>query len=170
MDEAQGIQVLRQRHRDGLSVSFTGTRVGMNEPQWETLNDLFPKLFDRDGLNYWHNGDCVGADEQAHTMVWSLKRVRGYTIVTHGYPALVSGKFRAGSAFDRVHTAMPPLVRDLLMVDAAHVTVATPRLMKEERRSGTWASIRYARKTHTPLFIVWPDGRIQVEIEEGLFD
>jgi hypothetical protein len=53
---------------------------------------------------------------------------------------------------------LPPLDRNKMMVDDCEALIATPRLMVEELRSGTWSTIRYARKCRKPVHIVWPDG------------
>jgi hypothetical protein len=58
---------------------------------------------------------------------------------------------------------LPHLKRNGHIVDASHVMIACPRLMHEELRSGTWMTIRYARRADKPLAIVWPDGSITQE-------
>lgn len=59
---------------------------------------------------------------------------------------------------DVVHEPRPPLERNRDVVDASDVLLACPGGMAEEQRSGTWATIRYARKAGKPVVIVWPDG------------
>ena len=44
---------------------------------------------------------------------------------------------------------------------------ATPGGFKEELRSGTWACVRYARKADRPVHIVWPDGKVNAERQDG---
>ncbi len=39
--------------------------------------------------------------------------------------------------------------------------VAAPKSFAEELRSGTWATVRYARKQKKPVVIVFPDGSVQ---------
>lgn len=36
--------------------------------------------------------------------------------------------------------------------------IATPKGFQEERRSGTWATVRYALKARKPVTVIWPDG------------
>jgi hypothetical protein len=45
---------------------------------------------------------------------------------------------------------------------AAAMLAACPK-GPEERRSGTWATVRYARKTGKPVVIFWPDGTVTEE-------
>jgi hypothetical protein len=41
--------------------------------------------------------------------------------------------------------------------------VACPRTDQEQRRSGTWATVRYARKVGKPVLIIGRDGKIKLE-------
>jgi hypothetical protein len=43
-------------------------------------------------------------------------------------------------------------------VDATGWLLAAPRTKTEEQRSGTWATIRYARKLGRQVCLLWPDG------------
>jgi hypothetical protein len=56
---------------------------------------------------------------------------------------------------DVVHDPRPPLERNLLMVDRAQLLLAAPRSSVEERRSGTWATIRYARRVGVPVELIF---------------
>ncbi|KKM09958.1 hypothetical protein LCGC14_1722330, partial [marine sediment metagenome] len=48
-----------------------------------------------------------------------------------------------------------PLARNKLMVARADFLIATPKTMKEVMRgSGTWATIRYARKADIPILLL----------------
>ncbi len=40
---------------------------------------------------------------------------------------------------------------------------ACPRSAEEETRSGTWPTVRYARKQGKPVYLVLPDGEVRVE-------
>lgn len=33
----------------------------------------------------------------------------------------------------------------------------------EHLRSGTWMTVRFARKIRLPIYIIWPDGRVRYE-------
>lgn len=46
------------------------------------------------------------------------------------------------------------------IVDATEWLIATPKKF-EEIRSGTWATVRYAKKVKKPVTIIWPDGSIE---------
>jgi hypothetical protein len=56
--------------------------------------------------------------------------------------------------------AKPYLVRNHEIVDDSQVLIAAPKEFTEQLRSGTWATIRYARKIGRTVRIVFPDGSI----------
>lgn len=45
-----------------------------------------------------------------------------------------------------IYTGLPPLLRNHVILDHTDHLEAFPKTSKEERRSGTWATIRYARQ------------------------
>lgn len=55
------------------------------------------------------------------------------------------------------------LARNHDIVDAAGLLIAAPSGPAEKRRSGTWATVRHARKQGTRIWIVLPSGEIAVE-------
>lgn len=139
-------------------VAFTGTQAGWTPQQSRVFREVFTAL-----APYWfHHGDCIGADAQAHDAVSII--ASSTCIYTH--PCNIFGKraFRMGVA---CAAPLPPLDRNRVMIDHVEGSlqigdggglIATPRLMVEELRSGTWATIRYARKRKVPVHIIWPDG------------
>jgi len=56
-----------------------------------------------------------------------------------------------------------PLERNSDIVADSDLLLATPRFYEEELRSGTWATVRRARKANKPLIIVWPNGKVDWE-------
>lgn len=136
-----------------MIAGFTGTRKGMTPEQTENLagilRDLEPSEF--------HHGDCVGADSQAHDLAMLMSPRP--TIVVH--PPDKSW-YRAYKEGDVTEEPRPYLDRDRDIVEAADVLVAAPG-GPEERRSGTWYTVRQARKSNKGLIIVWPDGGIEYE-------
>lgn len=79
------------------------------------------------------------------------------TIISH--PCTIT-KARAFTPADEIHLPAAPLDRNRLIVDSVDLMVAFPGKMKEQKRSGTWYTIRYARKQGVPLMIFWPDGSV----------
>lgn len=136
-----------------MVVSFTGTRNGMTIPQRKAVMTLMQQLKPSEA----HHGDCLGSDENFHRICIAL----GVPRVLH--PCDIEYQRANCDGAVKVHEPKPPLDRNKDLVHAGQALIATPRLMKSELRSGTWATIRYAHKVHgVRVYIVWPNGRIDV--------
>ena len=107
------------------------------------LNRLLPIEF--------HHGDCVGADADADAIVRTLLPVP--RIVVH--PSTIRN-LRAGCVGDVEHEMKPPLDRNRDIVDACEVIIATPETSEEHLRSGTWSTVRYARKKGIRVVVLTP--------------
>jgi len=137
-----------------MRVGFTGSRHGIGRdrvlPLLKLLDSLKPSEL--------HHGDCVGADQDAHVLACDLK----IPIVIH---PPVSNQYRARMQYGDP-TILPPkpyLARNHDIVDAVEVLVACPREATEVQRSGTWATVRYARKRGVPVKLIYPRGEIKCE-------
>lgn len=172
MDEVEGIQILRSRHHNGLAAGFTGTRKGMTIEQWHKVERIMESLWEGSYEHAHHNGDCIGADAQAYGSVVTLRKKYGTHFVSLvGHPAKVHERYREGNEFDIEWPLKSPLARDKDIVDQSDVMIAGPSGYEEIMRgSGTWATIRYTKEVNKPLFIVWPDGTVTVEILRRLID
>lgn len=111
----------------------------------QLLVDLAPGEF--------HHGVCVGSDEQAHYVAAGLK------YWTVGHPPVKTVKMSA-VVCDETREPRDYLPRNHDIVDETEVLVATPQKMREELRSGTWATVRYARALGREIYVVWPNGSI----------
>ena len=103
----------------------------------------------------FHHGDCVGADAQAAAIARSL----GYRIVAHpGFDS--NGRSDKRAYFegnDEVRHSRYYLDRNRDIVYEVNEVYAAPKTMKEQfRGSGTWATVRCARKRGIPLEILEP--------------
>lgn len=150
-------------------IAFTGTRRGITRPQVVALTDVMTVLrlsaprVPFDEREFLH-GCCVGADRSAHDLVHAT---RWWKIV--GYPGREDQRewamqiYRGGS-LRVVHPVpsgrSPELARNHDMVDDSTILVACPGEHTERLRSGTWATVRYARKKAVPVIIITPVGSI----------
>lgn len=134
------------------SIGFTGTQKGMTDAQQTMLEKVLAQF------GRMHHGDCIGADEQAHFIAKRL----GLRI--HIHPPEKNNK-RAFCEGDEIYKCKPYLVRNHAIVSATSCLIATPKSFEEELRSGTWATVRYARQRGRPLGIIWPDGTLSTENE-----
>ncbi len=139
-------------------VGFTGTQTGMTSAQIQQVDYL---LEDSLTTSIAHHGDCIGADADFHR----LSRLNGLEL--HGHPPINPSK-RAFCEFystEEVEEEKEYIERNHDIVDAVDWMIACPAGFKEELRSGTWATIRYARNIERPGKIVWPDGKV-TELDE----
>ncbi len=101
----------------------------------------------------FHHGCCIGSDEQAHELAEMLE----YRIVLHP-PSDLSKVMKLD--FDKYlcHGQLPYLKRNRVIATEYDVLIATPFEAAEIVRSGTWATVRYARQAGTGVVIAWPTG------------
>jgi hypothetical protein len=132
-----------------VNVGFTGTKDGITEGQVKALRQLILQLLEKNTTLVGHHGDCVGADASFHTICSNL----GLPVVIHP-PS--DPKHRAFCKPSRdVRAPKPYLERNHDIVDETDVLIACPSSLREELRSGTWATVRYARKQSKPLWIIY---------------
>lgn len=136
-----------------MRIGFTGTRHGMNDCQLLTLKRVIVGI---DGVESVHHGDCVGADSQFHRICIE----RSFRVVLH--PPIQQQNRAWCSGASAVRPSLDYLERDHEIIHESDILVATPDGI-EKLRSGTWATIRYARKCNLPILIIRPDGNISVE-------
>ncbi len=129
-----------------MGVGFTGTQRGMTEAQWRGLWSL---LTARTGN--FHQGDCIGSDWQAAIAA----RAAGLRVI--GHPPDNDSK-RAFFPANEWREPLSYLERNHAIVRASKEMIATPGEFEEQLRSGTWATIRFARKVGRPLHVIYPDG------------
>tara|TARA_Y100000034_G_C6849587_1_gene385266 strand:+ start:817 stop:1242 length:426 start_codon:yes stop_codon:yes gene_type:complete len=136
-----------------MSVGFTGTQDGLTEKQSANLKEALQTLM---RYSDFHHGDCIGADAQAHEIAVSLN----YRIILH--PPSNSNK----RAFCLAHETRKPigyLDRNTEIVKETKILIACPKEMTEQLRSGTWSTVRRAKKFNRNILILFPDGSIKKE-------
>lgn len=142
------------REDTDMKLGFTGSREGATSVQLGKLTSFLR------GATEFHHGDCVGADEEANELAFLMQ------VPTVLHPP-TDNKQRAFT-FGHYKSAFPApyLVRNQDIVNQTDVLVAFPKSDQEEIRSGTWSTIRYARKIGKQLIIIYPDGRVEKENDE----
>jgi hypothetical protein len=128
------------------AVGFTGTRQGMSAYQIITLKTIL-STFRTLGVVEFHHGDAMGADAEAATVADIL----GFKLVAH--PCTLANQ-RAHIPAAVVWPAKPPLERNRELVDCVEALLVAPKTDKEELRSGTWATKRYAQKKGTAFILL----------------
>ena len=132
-----------------MKVGFTGTQTGMTNQQYGTVSALMTRMHAEEG----HHGDCKGADCQFNRICIDLD----IPIVVH--PPINPAKRGFCAAKNLVHRPKKEyLQRNKDIVDECDILIACPKGEKEELRSGTWSTIRYARKRGIKTVVVYPSG------------
>jgi hypothetical protein len=111
------------------------------------------------GITEVHHGDCVGADNDMHTIALSRPGLR---IVIH--PPVKEDLRAFCDPGERGNTRAPYeyLVRDRHIVDETDVLIATSRAFVEEK-GGTFYTMNYARLPNVNHIVYWvtPDGGVR---------
>ena len=138
-------------------IGFTGTSTALTLPQLERLTSLLEALKHRinEPVTGLH-GDCVGADACFDAICEQL------CIPRTCYPCTISG-MRAGTSARQLLEPQAPLVRNRMIAAECSILIACPKESDEVVRSGTWSTVRYARRAKKPIVIVRPDGGFVVE-------
>lgn len=137
----------------GLKVGLTGTKEGMSLSQRRAVVRWMANHIVEEA----RHGDCVGADAEFHhiALTDAVRRIVIHPPTNERYRAFCEG----GTFGPTEVVILPPkpyLVRDHAMVDAIDILLATPLTKREILRSGTWATVRYAKKVGRDLVIFPP--------------
>ncbi len=135
-----------------MKIGFTGTRNGMTRLQ----RAFVLRAIGQCHVTEVHHGACIGADKDFHNIALLLKA----PIIIH------PGVNKNGYCYSRASCPNAKEVkpekffldRDKDIVNSVDLLIATPKGHKEELRSGTWATVRYAREKNKHLLVVFPDG------------
>lgn len=134
-----------------MKIGFTGTREGCTRQQLESLRMYFEAMGAKFPNLELHHGDCLGADTDAHKLFREL--FPNNTIIIYPPKSDYMRGFNQGT---RMRVQKDYLERDRDIVDNTDVLVACPKSDQEERRSGTWYTIRYARKLQRGISYIFP--------------
>jgi hypothetical protein len=142
-----------------MVVAFTGTQNGMTETQRDAVRGVLRSVKKWDSIFLY--GACVGADSQAMLEALAL----GFQIVAYPANNVSASKHGLIPTIAVEREAEPALARNRRMVSEAELLLAAPH-GREQLRSGTWATVRYARRCNLPIVICWPNGLIRKENDD----
>lgn len=138
-----------------MKLGFTGTSDVVTSEQFDLLLAVIGELSE---MTEAHHGDCICADN-----IFSLAIDELWPDVeVNIHPPLISDK-RAFCRADVMHEKKDYITRNHDIVDSTDILIACPKGTERKRGSGTWATIRYARKLKRPIAILWPDGKYTYE-------
>ena len=133
------------------SIGITASRKGISAQALETFEAV---LQEHPELEELHHGDCVGGDEQIHMMVQNI--VPEVRLVIHP-PINEDLRANCKGAY-KVLPKKDYMSRNHDIVNTSEVIVGFPNGNHEIIRSGTWATLRFARKKNKKIIVIYPDG------------
>lgn len=153
-----------------MNIAFTGTQLGMTAVQRQAVARTMANLFAEatDAVRFGH-GDCIGADAEFHALAAYLMS-KNPRVAIEAFPCTVVGKraYSPGVQLAVIHPPKEPMARNKDLAVWAHVLIAAPKDPAGETiRSGTWSTVRRARKAGCRIFIVRRSGTIQEEVSYG---
>ena len=136
---------------ESIKIGFTGNRHGLTVEQKEQIKLILDKY---DNIIVSH-GDCVGSDTDFHNLCMKYKKENAdKKIMIHIYPPNNS-TLRAFNKGDILFEEKPYLERNANIVKNSSILIACPiDKNKEELRSGTWSTIRQARKHKIFVYVL----------------
>jgi hypothetical protein len=132
-------------------IGFTGNRIGLTEEQKTGIRLILDKFTN---IVVSH-GDCLGADTDMHTLCVDYREANPHkTIKIHIYPPDIASH-RGFNVGDVMMEAKPYLKRNDMIVRASNVLIACPMDKNVEiLRSGTWSTVRRARKLGKTVYLL----------------
>jgi hypothetical protein len=136
---------------DPIKIGFTGNRHGLTPEQKEQIVLILDKY---NNIIVSH-GDCVGSDTDFHNLCIQYKETHlDKQIMIHIFPPIIP-TLRAFNQADLLMDEKPYLERNLNIIKYSLVLIACPiDKNKEELRSGTWSTIRQAKKLNKLIYIL----------------
>ncbi len=133
-----------------IKIGFTGNRYGLKQDQVEQIKLILDKY---NNIIVIH-GDCVGSDTDFHNLCIKYRETNlNKNINIHIYPPN-NPSLRAFNKGDLLMKEEPYLKRNLNIIKNSDILIACPiDKNKEILRSGTWSTIRQAKKKNLPTYI-----------------
>lgn len=137
------------------SIGFTGSRYPLAPVQAVEVASAIAAA--RTANARFSHGDCVGGDEEAHFIAMDL----GY--VVHVWPPK-DNRLRAFTTGHFIHAPADYPIRNSSIVMMSDTLIAAPAGPEVDNpRSGTWQTVRKARRKGIPITIIYPDGTAEEE-------
>lgn len=133
-----------------MIIGVTGSRHDRPSITIDSLRDWLRHL----GATELHHGDCTGFDSQAHAVAVEL----GLNTISHPPTA------NFHRAYCEAATVLPPkpyLDRNKAIVRAVDFLIAAPD-GPEKQRSGTWSTVRFAKRVGKRGVVLSPPSKATV--------
>jgi hypothetical protein len=141
-----------------IRLGFTGTRKGMTNRQLLSFLETVKIFAKARIIKEFHHENYIGADKETHD---KMINISGCEVIVHFAKIKSPMIAKLEGDFWRM-PSKPPLERNKDIVDETDNLIACPDSSKEKLRSGTWATIRYAKKKNKAVVIVFPNGEVEI--------
>lgn len=139
-------------------VGFTATRHGLTPLQKEGVYINLETILSRHIIEFsierkevqFHHGKCKGGDRAG------LSIAKQFDFWTVAHPSDLTNWTFFDLESDEERSIRPPLERDYNIVNECDIVIACPFEMDEVRRSGTWSTIRCAKRLNKLLVVIYP--------------
>lgn len=130
-----------------VKYGFTGTKNRLRNSQKNSIIHQLQTEINKGNNIEIHHGDCVGADKDFHDICSCplLKNSIKIKIVIH---PPIDNKLRAYCQSNFICEEKTYLERNKDIVDDTEILIGCPYDNEEKLRSGTWSTIRYAKKNN----------------------
>ena len=137
-----------------MEIGVTATQKGMTPAQVNVGRAILVHL----GARIMHNGWCIGGDEDFLRLANELRLQEVFAHQPERKAKMT--KYVPPQVPVTWLPPLPYLERNHNIVRRSTMMLAAPGEMTEQLRSGTWATIRYARAPimRRPIYIIYPDG------------
>jgi hypothetical protein len=149
-----------------MKTGFTGTRHELTAAQQRSLESILHPEYGRERWEF-HHGACKGADSLAAQIAWGLN----YDVFAHPGQSASGGdnEWLCPVALEHSSEVLPTnthFARNRDIVDATELLIACPNHgepITKDSQGGTAYTINYARKRGKRIWIVRPDGTVEIE-------
>jgi hypothetical protein len=138
------------------TIGYTGTRDGMTSDQ---LRAFRLRLVELGPFDLFLHGACKGADSQAARLVY--EELLG--VLVNALPGHLPNWVcpLALEASNAVQEPRKTTERNWEIVERSDAVIACPKGTEDaDYRSGTWMTIRAAKKLRRPVTVILPDGSV----------
>ncbi len=140
-----------------VKVGFTGSRCELSAEQRIALMKIF--MDDDIQMTEFHHGECVGADAEAHVL---CRVMTDASVPIIGHPPSLETFHAKPLEVTERRPPRPYILRNKDIIKETNWLIACPA-GRERVRSGTWSTVRYARKLKRQITIIMPDGEVREE-------
>lgn len=148
------------------NIGFTGTRHPLTPMQRAALEKLLIPEYGRERPEL-HHGACKGADSIAACRAWELN----YDVIAHPGESAHGGdnEWLCPVALEHSCQVLPTkthFARNRDIVDATEILFACPNHCEpitKDSKGGTAYTVNYARKKGKRIWIILPDGTVEIE-------